>query len=199
MGASRFLTGAAVLALVAASVPPSSIASENVTYAYDALGRLVKVQSSGSVNNNVAHSLCYDATGNRVTYASSTAGATATCAPTPAPTPTPTSTITASNPTLNLRASTTYTIGISALVTLNGANGAITTFSTVGGGSASIASGGQSVSYTTPAVASVPPCEPPNSVTVSIPYSVQNTANSQVTSGTATANIEGEVRSGICQ
>lgn len=191
-----------------------SRATETVTYAYDALGRLVRVQSSGSVNNSVARSLCYDAAGNRTRYVSSLSGATASCsgtpspsptptptpAPTPSPTPPPTPTITANNPTLNLNASTNYNIGISTLVTLNGASGAITAFTVPSnGGSASIAGDGQSVTYTTPAVIAAPPCEPPNSVTVFVSYSVQNAASGQITSGTLQADVQGEVRTGICR
>lgn len=60
-------------------------ASETVTYSYDALGRLVAVQHSGTVNNGQAQSLCYDAAGNRRTYQSSAAGNLADCTPPPPP------------------------------------------------------------------------------------------------------------------
>ena len=40
-------------------------ASETVTYTYDARGRLVKVERSGSVNNNVSAEYKYDKGDNR--------------------------------------------------------------------------------------------------------------------------------------
>ena len=40
-------------------------ASETVTYTYDARGRLVKVERSGTVNNNVSASYSYDKGDNR--------------------------------------------------------------------------------------------------------------------------------------
>lgn len=93
MGSSRWLRGTAWVALAAATAAVPISASETFTYTYDALGRLVKAQSSGSINNNHTRSLCYDTAGNRTHYRSSTSGAVAGCAggtPTPSPTPTPT-------------------------------------------------------------------------------------------------------------
>lgn len=71
--------------------------AETVTYKYDALGRLVKAQTTGGVDNNRANSLCYDRAGNRVKYKSDPGGTLAACpslaaTPTPSPTPTPTPT-----------------------------------------------------------------------------------------------------------
>lgn len=40
-------------------------ASETVTYSYDAKGRLILVQHSGTVNNNVIANYTYDAADNR--------------------------------------------------------------------------------------------------------------------------------------
>lgn len=40
-------------------------ASEAITYSYDARGRLVKVEHSGSVNNNVSVTYTYDRADNR--------------------------------------------------------------------------------------------------------------------------------------
>ena len=40
-------------------------ASETVTYSYDALGRLVKTQHAGSINNNVISNYVYDPAGSR--------------------------------------------------------------------------------------------------------------------------------------
>ncbi len=67
-------------------------ANETTTFVYDELGRLVVATSAGTVNNDQAHSLCYDPAGNRQTYKSDSNGATATCSGTPSPTPTPTPT-----------------------------------------------------------------------------------------------------------
>ena len=96
MGMSRFLAGTGLLALVTAMHPPPSQATEAITYTYDALGRLVASQSTGSVNNNQTRSLCHDSAGNRTQYKSDNAGGLVSCSgsapapsPTPAPTPTP--------------------------------------------------------------------------------------------------------------
>ena len=50
-------------ALIAAAGIAS--ASETITYTYDAKGRLVLVQHSGTVNNNVTANYTYDAADNR--------------------------------------------------------------------------------------------------------------------------------------
>jgi hypothetical protein len=41
------------------------LASETITYIYDAKGRLVRVEHSGSVNNNVVANYTYDPADNR--------------------------------------------------------------------------------------------------------------------------------------
>jgi len=51
------------LCLVAAS--SSALASETITYSYDAKGRLVKVVRTGSVNNNVTVEYEHDKADNR--------------------------------------------------------------------------------------------------------------------------------------
>ncbi len=56
------LVGIAASLFLAAS---SLTASETVTYTYDSLGRLVAVDSDGSVNDNHATDVEYDALGNR--------------------------------------------------------------------------------------------------------------------------------------
>lgn len=56
------------------SAVPAS-ASETVTYTYDALGRLVAVQTSGTVNNGQDVTISYDAAGNRTNYTVTGAGA----------------------------------------------------------------------------------------------------------------------------
>ena len=73
------------LAAAALAIAPAD-ASETVVYRYDALGRLVAAQHSGTVNNGRANSLCYDPAGNRSLYRSNAAGALAECAPAAAPT-----------------------------------------------------------------------------------------------------------------
>ena len=52
------------LALVAVGAT-AALATEYVTYSYDARGRLVRAQSSGTVNNNVATNYSYDKADNR--------------------------------------------------------------------------------------------------------------------------------------
>lgn len=56
----KILVAAAVLGVAAAA-----IASETVTYRYDARGRLVKVEHAGTVNNNVNTVYTYDKADNR--------------------------------------------------------------------------------------------------------------------------------------
>ena len=63
--------------LVAGSTPV--FASETITYTYDALGRLVRAQNSGTVNNSQVRSFCYDKAGNRVQYVSDGTGIPAAC------------------------------------------------------------------------------------------------------------------------
>lgn len=43
----------------------AALAAETIAYSYDARGRLVRIQSSGSVNNNVATNYSYDKADNR--------------------------------------------------------------------------------------------------------------------------------------
>jgi YD repeat-containing protein len=43
-------------------------AEETITYAYDALGRLIALNSSGSVNNGRAVTIGYDVAGNRMNF-----------------------------------------------------------------------------------------------------------------------------------
>lgn len=90
------LRGSIALGALAFSLEAS--ASEIQEYTYDALGRLVAVEYSGSVNSGQAHSICYDPAGNRTVYKSSSTGGLAGCATsTPTPTPTPTNTPPAAN------------------------------------------------------------------------------------------------------
>ncbi|HMG48237.1 MAG TPA: RHS repeat domain-containing protein [Allosphingosinicella sp.] len=54
-----------MLALAIAVLAGAAIASETITYSYDARGRLVKVVRTGSVNNNVSATYSYDKADNR--------------------------------------------------------------------------------------------------------------------------------------
>jgi hypothetical protein len=55
-----------VTALAAAALfAPAATANETVTYGYDALGRLVKVNRAGTVNNNASECYAYDPASNR--------------------------------------------------------------------------------------------------------------------------------------
>lgn len=58
-------TEAALLALAALGVAASAVASETITYTYDARGRLTKVARSGTVNNNVSAAYTFDKADNR--------------------------------------------------------------------------------------------------------------------------------------
>jgi YD repeat-containing protein len=54
-----------VLVFATAGIATVAMASETITYTYDARGRLVKVERSGTVNNNVSASYVYDKADNR--------------------------------------------------------------------------------------------------------------------------------------
>ena len=58
----RWAVVAAAAAVVAAS---AAIAAETIVYRYDARGRLVKVERSGTVNNNVVTNYTFDKADNR--------------------------------------------------------------------------------------------------------------------------------------
>jgi hypothetical protein len=60
-GVGKMLLAAAVLGAGAAA----ALASETITYTYDARGRLIKVERSGSVNNGVKAEYVYDKADNR--------------------------------------------------------------------------------------------------------------------------------------
>lgn len=80
-GRTRLFLAASALTLIASglTIARSALASETQSYAYDALGRLVSVQYSGSINAGQAHSLCYDPAGNRTIYKTSSTGNLADC------------------------------------------------------------------------------------------------------------------------
>ncbi|HEX8300541.1 hypothetical protein [Sphingomonas sp.] len=50
---------------VAAVLATAAIASETITYTYDAKGRVVKVEHSGSVNDNLTANYTFDKADNR--------------------------------------------------------------------------------------------------------------------------------------
>jgi hypothetical protein len=52
-------------ALVAAGAAWSAMATETVNYTYDARGRLIKVERSGTINNGVVANYTIDKTENR--------------------------------------------------------------------------------------------------------------------------------------
>ena len=59
---TAIVAGAAALAIAGATV---ALASETITYTYDAKGRVTKVVHSGTVNNGVTTEYTHDATDNR--------------------------------------------------------------------------------------------------------------------------------------
>jgi hypothetical protein len=74
---------AVAIALGSIGAGSPAFASETITYTYDALGRLVVAKSTGTVNNNQTHSICYDAAGNRILYDSNTTGTPPACVSSP--------------------------------------------------------------------------------------------------------------------
>lgn len=74
------------LATSAIAYATAADASETVTYAYDSLGRLVRVERSGTVNNGVNAQYSYDSADNRTNVTVNLAG---TPPPPPAPPPPP--------------------------------------------------------------------------------------------------------------
>ena len=56
---------AGIGALLLAGAAIAAMASETITYTYDARGRLVRVVRAGSVNNNVSANYSYDKADNR--------------------------------------------------------------------------------------------------------------------------------------
>jgi hypothetical protein len=54
-----------LIALSIAALTATAMASETINYTYDARGRLVHVQHSGTVNNNVSANYTYDKANNR--------------------------------------------------------------------------------------------------------------------------------------
>lgn len=80
----------AVVLICLAALAPAASATETLTYSYDALGRLVKVARSGTVNNGASECYAYDRADNRsnvtVSTTSDCSGAiTLTLSPTSVP------------------------------------------------------------------------------------------------------------------
>lgn len=65
--------------ILAAGLPGGASADETISYRYDGLGRLVEARSTGSVNNDVVRSACYDPAGNREIYKVNSTGIAAAC------------------------------------------------------------------------------------------------------------------------
>jgi uncharacterized protein involved in exopolysaccharide biosynthesis len=65
MNRARRRAECALIAIGIIAVPTLAMATETVTYSYDAKGRLVKVERSGTVNNNVATNYAFDKADNR--------------------------------------------------------------------------------------------------------------------------------------
>jgi YD repeat-containing protein len=66
LGISR--GGLAAFAIGAGVLTSPALAASTTTYSYDALGRLTKAETSGTVNNGATVTISYDAADNRVTY-----------------------------------------------------------------------------------------------------------------------------------
>ena len=62
--AALVLGGALAVACIASATGASG-GAETINYTYDAKGRLILVQHSGTVNNNVVANYTYDAANNR--------------------------------------------------------------------------------------------------------------------------------------
>lgn len=54
-----------ILGLTGLCVASAAMASETITYTYDAKGRLVKLVRTGTVNNNVTYDYTHDKANNR--------------------------------------------------------------------------------------------------------------------------------------
>ena len=54
-----------LIAIAATAVTAAAMASETTKYTYDVRGRLIKVERSGTVNNNAVTNYAYDKADNR--------------------------------------------------------------------------------------------------------------------------------------
>jgi hypothetical protein len=83
----RLVAVSAVWLSAAAGFAAPAAAGEVKSYTYDALGRLVVVQSAGTVNDGEVDSLCYDRAGNRKSFRSNNAGGIVNCVEIGSPAP----------------------------------------------------------------------------------------------------------------
>lgn len=77
-----------LIAAALASVSTTALASETITYGYDARGRIVQVAHSGSVNNGLLTTYALDKADNRASV-TVTGGGSPAPSPTPPPAPAP--------------------------------------------------------------------------------------------------------------
>lgn len=84
MSNRRLLPNIAI-GLVLVSPSAAFAQSSTETYTYDALGRLIKVVTTGGANNNETQSICYDAVGNRMGYVANTSAGATVCSGSPTP------------------------------------------------------------------------------------------------------------------
>jgi len=61
----RSFVQAGLTAVLTSAAAAMALASETISYSYDARGRLIAVNHSGSVNNNVVTNYVYDKADNR--------------------------------------------------------------------------------------------------------------------------------------
>lgn len=181
--------------IVCTSVATQALTQETTSYAYDPLGRVTTVQRSGGPANGATTNYSYDPASNRTGVvisnssngSSSDTGSGATNNGSGQQ-----QVMTALNPTLPTfpQSTTGNVISISSLATLNGRSGSITSFALpAGAGSASISSGGQSISYSTPYVGSSCDIIPVN--TYSVNYVVSDSASGNAVTGVATLKVKG--------
>lgn len=102
--------------------------------------------------------------------------------------------MTALNPTLNVSQASTTVIPFATLANANGEPAVLLSFNPpAGGGTGTIAADGQSVTYVAPSLTRPPRCALSYTNTYSVPYSVQDTSNGAVVSGTATINVRSQL------
>lgn len=100
--------------------------------------------------------------------------------------------ITATNPLLNMNSQNSVGLALSSLATTNGHTATIASISPASGqGTAVIAGDGQSATYTAPAVAQAPACESGTTISFTIPYSIRDSDNGVVVSGSISVSVTG--------
>ncbi|MEP3050460.1 MAG: hypothetical protein ABJP48_09655 [Erythrobacter sp.] len=87
MRCQYLLAGASLATLFAACSAQAQSSTE--AYTYDALGRLIKVETSGGQNDDETRAICYDDAGNRTDYEAVTGSTTLSCSAGSAPPPPP--------------------------------------------------------------------------------------------------------------